>query len=52
MIADGEVDWAIARSKLPPSVSQEEADKIYNACKDISKYNMNLTRTKTFICLT
>lgn len=44
MKADGEVDWEVARAKLPSEVTQEQADQIYNACKDISKYTMNLTR--------
>lgn len=41
MNEDGEINWEVARSKMPASVSQEEADQIYNACKDISKYNIN-----------
>ncbi|KAL0114708.1 hypothetical protein PUN28_011782 [Cardiocondyla obscurior] len=36
MTADGEVDWDVARSKLPSDVPSEKADQLYNACKDIS----------------
>jgi len=36
MNADGDIDWDVARSKLPPGVPQEKADQIYNACKDIT----------------
>lgn len=46
MNADGDIDWEVTRAKIPPGVSQERVDQIYNACKDISKYNMNLTRAK------
>lgn len=41
MNADGEVDWEVARAKISPSVSQEQTDVIYNACKDISKYEFD-----------
>lgn len=41
---NGDIDWETARTKS--DVSQEHADQIYNACKDISKYNMNLTKAK------
>lgn len=39
MNADGEIDWEVARAKLPSDVTQEQADQVHNACKDISKYN-------------
>jgi len=45
MNADGDIDWEVARSKMPPGVPQEHADHIYNACKDISKCNINLSRS-------
>ncbi|XP_036142539.1 general odorant-binding protein 56a-like [Monomorium pharaonis] len=32
----GDVDWDVARAKLPRNVSQEQADQIYNACKNIT----------------
>lgn len=36
MTADGDIDWEVARAKLPESVPQEQADQIHNACKDIT----------------
>ncbi|XP_077266852.1 odorant binding protein 13 [Temnothorax americanus] len=36
MKADGEIDWEAARAKLPSDVPQEQADQLYNACKDIA----------------
>lgn len=51
MNADGEVDWEVARAKLPSDVTQEQADHIHNMCKDISKYNINLTIKSVFIRL-
>ncbi|XP_025996520.1 general odorant-binding protein 56d [Solenopsis invicta] len=36
MNADEDINWEVARAKLPPGVPQEQADQIYNACKDIT----------------
>ncbi|XP_072759369.1 general odorant-binding protein 56d-like [Anoplolepis gracilipes] len=33
--ADGDINWDVARSKVPPNVPQEQIDLIYNNCKDI-----------------
>jgi hypothetical protein len=37
MDADGNVDWEVARSKLPPDVSQDDFDHVFDRCKDIGK---------------
>ncbi|XP_012540582.1 general odorant-binding protein 56d [Monomorium pharaonis] len=34
--ANGDIDWEVARAKMPPGVSQEQADHIHNVCKDIT----------------
>ncbi|KAH0950003.1 Obp7 [Eciton burchellii] len=36
MDADGNVDWEVARSKLPPDVSQDDFDHVFDRCKDIA----------------
>ncbi|XP_011864897.1 PREDICTED: B2 protein-like [Vollenhovia emeryi] len=32
----GDIDWEVARSKLPAEVTEEQAEEIHNACKDIT----------------
>ncbi|KAL6262521.1 hypothetical protein P5V15_005317 [Pogonomyrmex californicus] len=36
MTANGDIDWEVARAKIPSGVPQEQADQLYNACKDVS----------------
>jgi len=44
MDADGNVDWEVARSKLPPDVSQDSFDRVFDRCKDIGKYDARIRR--------
>ncbi|XP_011873630.1 PREDICTED: uncharacterized protein LOC105565227 [Vollenhovia emeryi] len=36
MNADEEIEWELARSKLPADIPQEKFEAAYNACKDIT----------------
>ncbi|KMQ83200.1 general odorant-binding protein 56d, partial [Lasius niger] len=42
--ANGDIDWEVARAKVPAGTSQEEADRIYNNCQNVGKYNTNLEK--------
>ncbi|XP_011692013.1 PREDICTED: B2 protein-like isoform X2 [Wasmannia auropunctata] len=36
MKEDEDIDWDVARGKIPAGVPQEQIDQLYNACKDIA----------------
>ncbi|EFN68669.1 General odorant-binding protein 56d [Camponotus floridanus] len=34
--ANGDIDWEVARSKVPPGISQEQIDHVYNKCQNVA----------------
>lgn len=52
MKENGDVDLEVVRSKIPPGVPQEEADRLINKCKDISKFQHQLDQIKPLFAMT
>ncbi|KAM0730336.1 General odorant-binding protein 56d [Formica fusca] len=34
--ANGDIDWEVARAKVPSGVPQEQTDRIYNNCQNVA----------------
>jgi len=43
---DGKIDWDKLRADMSKHEPQEKIDEIYNKCKDVGKYDINLIRGK------